>query len=986
MYLNNHTYYSLRYGTFSEEELLKMAYDFGYKSIAITDINNTSATLNFFRLAAQYNIKPIAGVDFRNGAEQVYVAIAHNNSAYLELNRFLSSHLHSKTPFPEIAPDIPDVTFIYSFEQVLKLEKTDFRPNERIGVDIKDLKKIAFNQLIRKPNLWVLCLSNSFRNKTDYNVHRLLRAIDKNTLLSKLDRCEQGSPQQKMLPKPTLLELIKDFPFLIKNTENLIESVETSFSFHNGHQNKRKFTASKVQDTHLLRQLCYENLPRRYPVITTEIQSRLEKELSTIEKMNFVQFFLINWDIVSYAQKKNYFYVGRGSGANSIVAYLLRITNVDPIGLDLYFERFMNVYRKSPPDFDLDFSWRDREDVTRYIFERHGQKGEVSLIATYSTFRHSAAMRELGKVFGLPKHEIDILSDGKYNPSELEDHAKLVHQYGQRLRDMPNLRSVHAGGILISEKPIHYFSATDLPPKGFPTTHFDMVIAEDVGLYKYDILSQRGLGKIKEAIEIIRYNQPAENLPDIHDTQAMFVDQKINKMLQKGNCIGCFYVESPAMRMLIRKLHVDNYLLLVAASSIIRPGVSQSGMMREFILRHHFPEKRKNAHPTLMEIMPETYGVMVYQEDVIKVAHHFAGLDLEEADVLRRGMSGKLRSRNEMQRIENKFFENCKLKEYPEELSKDVWRQIESFAGYAFAKGHSASYAVESYQSLFLKCYYPLEYMVAVINNGGGYYTRELYFHEARMNGGILKPPCINKSFSQTVIYGKHIYLGFNLLYDFDENSMFQIEQERNENGVFKSFQDFVQRVDLGIEQLDILIRINAFRFTQIPKKNLLWQAYNLLNKNKKKAKSKLLFPFQERKFEMPDLPTHSSEEAFDQIELLGFPLCHPFDLVDQEIPNGLLARDLKFNLHKTIKIHAYLVTAKYVKTKKKQIMHFGTFIDKEGHWIDTTHFPQITKLYPFRGKGVYELIGKVTEEFGFYTIEISEMKKLSFIADKRYI
>lgn len=986
MYLNNHTYYSLRYGTFSEEDLLKMAVHFGYKSLAITDINNTSATLNFFRLAQKYNVKPIAGVDFRNDAEQVYVGIAHNNQAYLELNQFLSHHLHHKIPFPETAPEIPEVTFIYNFEQVLRLEKTHFNPNERIGVDLKDIRKIAFNHLIRQQDLWVLCLSNTFRNKTDYNLHRLLRAVDKNTLLSKLDPIEEASANERMLPKQDLWIRLKDFPFLIKNTQNLINRCETSFSFHSGHQNKKKISATNAQDVQLLRHLCQENLPKRYKIITPEIQQRLEKELRTIEEMDFVPFFLINWDIISYAQRKNYFYVGRGSGANSIVAYLLRITDVDPIELNLYFERFMNVYRTSPPDFDLDFSWRDREDVTRYIFDRYGNQGEVALIATYSTFRHSAAMRELGKVFGLPKHEIDILSDGKYNLAELDNYAKLVHQYGKLLRDFPNLRSVHAGGILISEKPIHYFSATDLPPKGFPTTHFDMVIAEDAGLYKYDILGQRGLGKIKEAVEIIKYNQPTNKPADIHDTKPMFTDKKINEMIKTGNCIGCFYVESPAMRMLIRKLEVDNYLLLVAASSIIRPGVAQSGMMREYIMRHKHPERRKTAHPTLYEIMPDTYGVMVYQEDVIKVAHHFAGLDLGEADVLRRGMSGKFRSRNEMHLVQQKFFDNCKAKGYPDELVKEVWRQIESFAGYAFAKGHSASYAVESYQSLYLKCYYPLEYMVAVINNGGGYYQRELYFHEARMNGGILHPPCVNKSFMQTVIYGKDIYLGFNLLHNFDENSMQVIQEERSENGVFTSFQNFIHRVPLGIEQMDILIRINAFRFTKIAKKNLLWQTYTLHSKTKKQSTTKELFPPVERDFNMPNLETNFLEEAFDQIELLGFALCDPFSLTAERIPEGLQAKDLPFHVHKTVKIYGYLVTAKYTKTHKKEIMHFGTFLDQQGHWIDTVHFPMIAKKYPFLGKGVYELIGKVTEEFGFYTLQVSAMKKMAFMADMRFI
>ena len=646
----------------------------------------------------------------------------------------------------------------------------------------------------------------------------------------------------------------------------------------------------------------------------------------------------------------------------------------------------MNIYRTSPPDFDLDFSWQDREDVTNYIFQQYGSKGEAALLTTYSTYRHSAAMRELSKVFGLPKHEADMLSDGKYDPQQLDGYAKLVHKYGKMLHDFPNLRSVHAGGILIAEKPIHYFTATDLPPKGFPTTHFDMVIAEDVGLYKYDILGQRGLGKIKEAMEIIRYNQPETKLPDIHDTKPLFRDKKVNDMVRDGNCIGCFYVESPAMRMLIRKLKVDNYLLLVAASSIIRPGVAQSGMMREYLLRHHDPERRKTAHPALYNIMPDTYGVMVYQEDVIKVAHLFAGLDLGEADVLRRGMSGKFRSRNEMHFAQQKFFDNCRAKGYEEALIADVWRQIESFAGYAFAKGHSASYAVESYQSLFLKCYYPLEYMVAVINNGGGYYNRELYFHEARMNGATLHAPCVNRSFAQTVIYGKDIYLGFNLLLNMDENAMLQIQAERTENGKFTSFQDFVNRVPLGIEQMDILIRINAFRFTGIPKRNLLWQAHTLISKQKKITKMKDLFPLPERKFVMPQLKIQPLEEAFDQLELLGFPLCDPFELTQEKVPDGLLAKDLPANIGKIITIYGYLVTAKYTRTYKKEVMHFGTFLDREGHWIDTVHFPPVAKQYPFRGKGIYVLTGRVTQEFGFHTIEITAMHKMAFMPDVRFI
>ena len=297
--------------------------------------------------------------------------------------------------------------------------------------------------------------------------------------------------------------------------------------------------------------------------------------------------------------------------------------------------------------------------------------------------------------------------------------------------------------------------------------------------------------------------------------------------------MGCFYVESPAMRMLLKKLKVDTYLGLVAASSIIRPVVSNSGMMREYILRFTDPKRRQDAHHVLLDIMPDTFGVMVYQEDVIKVAHYFAGLSLGEADVLRRGMSGKFRSREEFKRVENQYFKNCEARGYGSELAQDIWRQIESFAGYAFAKGHSASYAVESYQSLYLKAHYPLEYMVAVINNFGGFYSTEFYVHEARKLGGIVEAPCVQQGDYPTVIRGTIIYLGFVLLHGLDETVGVTIGRERQEGGPFHNLTDFIDRVSIGIEQLTLLIRIGAFRFTGIAKQTLLWEAHHMLKGHK---------------------------------------------------------------------------------------------------------------------------------------------------------
>ncbi|RLD66806.1 MAG: DNA polymerase III subunit alpha [Bacteroidetes bacterium] len=983
MYINCHTYYSMRFGTFSEEVLLQLAKAHNIQKLALTDINNTSASLNFVRLASKYNIKPIIGIDFRNGIKQLYVGLAKNNDGFFALNQYLSKYLHSKKPIPEQAPAFENAAIIYPFEQVLMTEKTVFKENEYIGVNIQDLRKIRFSKLYQLKNRFVILQPVTFRNKKDFNTHRLLRAIDNNTLLSKLPEEEEAQEWEKMQVNEELKQYYFEFPFIIQNTEKLMDECSIFFDFSESRkpQNQQSYTGSKQQDEKKLLELCKQNLSYRYKTITEEIKTRLKKELGLIRQMNFVSYFLINWDIIEYAKRKNYYHVGRGSGANSMVAYLLGITNVDPIDLDLYFERFINLYRTSPPDFDIDFSWKDREDVTRYIFKRFDN---VALLATYNTFKHSAAVRELGKVFGLPKHEIDILSDNKYNINQLDQLSKLVVNYAKQINGMPNHLSIHAGGILISEKPINYFSATDMPPKGFPTTQFDMVIAEDVGLFKFDILGQRGLAKIKDAVAIVKQNQPNEADIDIHDINRFKQDPKVKELIKNAQCLGCFYVESPAMRMLLKKLEVDNYLGLVAASSIIRPGVAKSGMMREYILRHKNKERRKQAHPVMWELMEETYGIMVYQEDVIKVAHHFAGLSLGEADVLRRGMSGKYRSREEFQKIQEKFIENCRKKGYQDKLIFEIWTQIESFAGYAFAKGHSASYAVESYQSLFLKAYYPLEYMVAVLNNGGGFYHIETYIHEARMLGATIHAPCINKSEYLSVIYGKDIYIGFSQLKDLESKLANLIVKERK-NGLYTSFNNFAERIPVSMEQLSILIRIGAFDFTGIDKRNLLWEAHLKIGNTKKQYEQKQLFYTQTKNYSLPKFKTPYFEHVFDELELLGFSMDSPFRLLENEPKSNFTAKSLPAYINKIITIYAYLVTIKTTSTSNKKRMNFGTFIDSEGQFIDTVHFPPVAAKYPFRGRGVYAITGKVTSEFGFLSIEVVKMIKQNYITDPRY-
>jgi len=965
----------------SPNDLLSEVSSLNIDAIALTDINSTSTALDFIRLAKTKEVKVVLGVDFRNKASQKFIMLAKNNEGFKNINDYLSSFLHSKQfSIPDKAESYKNTYVIYPFDS---FKNDHLHENEFIGVKINDIGKLRFSKWKNRLEKLVVLYTVSFKDKKGFNTHRLLRAIDNNTLLSKLLKIEQGEESDVFISEAEIEKAFQEFPLIIENTKKIIKNCNVNFDFSDGKPNNQKcYTTNEDLDYRLLKKLTFEGLSYRYQKPDEIVFNRIEKELNLIKEKNFVSYFLINWKILKYARSKDYYYVGRGSGANSIIAYLLRITDVDPVELDLYFERFINLYRKNPPDFDIDFSWRDRDDITQFIFKRFKN---TALIAVYNTFKHRASVRELGKVFGLPKSEIDKLSAFKFDYDSLDRLSQLVLIYSNYIQGFPNYLGIHAGGIIISEKPIHQYIATFMPPKGFSTVQFDMVIAEDIGLYKFDILSQRGLGKIKEAVEIVKYNQPNLDDIDIHDIKRFKQDLKIKDLLRNAKAIGCFYVESPAMRMLMTKLQVDTYLGLVAASSVIRPGVSQSGMMRTYIMRHRYPEKRKEAHPVMLDIMPETYGVMVYQEDVIKVAHYFGGLTLGESDMLRRGMSGKFRSRSEFEKVKQQFFTNCKATGKSDALSAEIWRQIESFAGYAFAKGHSASYAVESYQSLYLKAYFPLEYMVATINNFGGFYRTELYINEARMHGGIIKAPCINKSFTQAVIYGSEIFIGFMFLQSFESKSSKKIIQEREKNGLYKSLDDFIDRVPVSLEQMMLLIKINAFRFTGINKRELLWEAHMKINKVTFDDQKLSLFTAQKITYKTPKLSSTKLEDAFDQIELLGYPLCNPFDLLLEKYASNLRAKHLRELLGKCVAMVGYLITSRKVRTSNGELMYFGNFVDYDGFFVDSVHFPPSAAKYPFRGNGVYLITGKVVEEFDCISIEASKLERLAIIEDPRY-
>lgn len=983
VYINCHTAFSFKYGTLTVEQLIREARRCKVKKLALTEINNTASYIEALRICQDE--LPIVdgvpardclvlGVEFRQDDELLYIALAENNTGFENINRFLSHHNNTGKPILPKAPEFENVFIIYPLG---KAEPEMLRHHEYIGVRRSQLTKLDRQPGHRDfPDKYVILHPVTFANKAGYNTHRLLRAIHHNTLLSKLPEHQQSATDEFMLPVEDLEAAFSGHPSLIRNTCALLDRCSIDFTLGTD-KNKKNLMGSESDDWDFLTTRAWEGFRDRYDAANPVLRERFQRELDIIHLKDFCSYYLITHDLVSYARKKHFDYVGRGSGANSIIAYCLGITNVDPIELDLYFERFLNPERSSPPDFDIDFSWKDRDAIYEYLFERHG-KDHTCLLGTHVTYQGRSTIRELAKVFGLPKTEIDEIVDEPLRYQNKDHITQLIFRYAERLYELPANLSIHAGGVLITDRPIYAYTATDLPPKGYPVSHFEMHNAEDLGIYKFDVLSQRGLGHIKDTAQLIRQNRGIS--VDVHRFNDFKKDERVKTLLRDSKAMGCFYVESPAMRMLLGKLRCEDYLTLVAASSIIRPGVARSGMMRAYIERFHLVQEGKSyesIHPKMDELMKETYGVMVYQEDVIKVAHHFAGLTLSEADVLRRGMSGKFRSRKEFDRIHDKFFSNCRERGYDPKVVDRVWYEIESFSGYSFSKGHSASYAVESYQSLWLKAHYPLEFMTGVINNFGGFYRTEFYFHEARMSGGIIEAPCVNHSEHTTTLCNDHIYIGFIHLKSLETKIAELIAIERQKGGPYKSLDNFLRRIDAGLEQIRILIRVGAFRFTGKSKQRLLWEAMLSFSERKSRPGVTDLFDTEPKEYPLPELQRPPIEDAFDEIELLGFPLCDPFTLLETENRGNAMAWDLMKKIGRRVEMIGYVVTTKNTSTKDGQPMHFGTFYDAAGDVFDTVHFPNVTRKYPFRGRGFYLIRGTVVEDFGIAAVEVTFMDKL---------
>lgn len=969
MYLNVHSHYSLRYGTLSIERIVALAAQYGIEKLALTDINNTSAAMPFVSACRAKGIQPVLGIEFRDGNHRfLYTGIARNHEGFRELNEFLSWHQINQAPLPVRAPQLPNACFIYSWEEAPE----NLKDHEYIGIRPYQVNRLWGKPLKAIREHLVIFAPVTINSHAETRLHHYLRAVALNTVLTKVPNDQRCLSREYMLPVPQLLKMYEHYPFLATNTQRLLDACSMDVVLGIS-KNKKIFTGSRAGDRELLHRLTMEGYYSRYGQ-NEQAYEKIKSELAVIEQLDFMANYLIVHDFIWAGKGMGFYHIGRGSAGNSIVAYCLSITDVEPIELDLYFERFLNNQRTSPPDFDIDYSWDDRPKIHDYVFRKYGP-AHTALLGTFVSFKQPSIIREFGKVLGLPDSEITSFTDPSRELQNCSNpYYRKIIQLMNLMGEIPNGRSIHAGGILISEEPITYYTALDMPPVGLPTVQWDMYVAEEIGYEKFDILSQRGIGHLKTTVQMVERNHNVKI--NIHAVERFKKDPKVNANFRIGNTIGGFYTESPGMRSLLFKLCCSTYIGLVAASSLIRPGTSKS--MPDYIARFHDPSKTTYLHPVMEELLKETFGIMVYQEDVLKVCIHYAGMSGSDADVLRRGMSGKWRSPQEMERVKSHFFDGAKRMGRPAEVSQKVWELVSAFAGYSFSKAHSASFAVESYQSLYLKTYYPREFMVGVLNNYGGFYARWLYVFELQKAGAHVHLPCVNHSEAEVCIHGLDAWLGFTGILDLEKSFIEHIPLERLRNGPYQDLEDFVRRTRITLEQCKILIRVGALRFTGKNKKVLLWEVHKYIS-NTVDTSQLQLFGVRKKHIVMPpELVQTEVEDAYDEIELLGYSLTlNMFDLLRTNHRGDVMAKDLKKYVGRTVRMIGNFVTDKPVHTVKNQTMYFAAWLDHNGDWFDTVHFPQSFQYSPFKGRGCYLIKGKVIEEFGFCSLEVERCEIL---------
>ncbi len=957
--------------------------------MALTDTNGLYGAIRFVEQAKQQGLRPILGAELTTDDHRA-VLLAKTPDGYANLCRLLSErHCNPSFDFLTSVSRYRDGLIIFTDDEAAlaawaEESRQDLYVELALGPAMHDA--ILFSRHIDLPP--VATNRVYFSHANDFATHRLLRAIALNTTLSRLPEKACCTSTQWLMPPALMMSQFPHVPEAVENTVRIAEACYTDWCFSKTiFPAFRRLTDDKAFTR--LKEKTYEGAVARYGPLSQEVRNRIEKELTIIQQKCFAHYFLVVEEIVRQAPRT----CGRGSVAASIVSYCLKITHVDPIKHNLFFERFLNPGREDPPDIDIDFPWDERDDILKWVFAQYGAH-QAAMVANQNSLGFRAAIREVAKVYGMPAEEIGRMSSHVVRQKDLLGFStpptdeqwlcrlsqvlKLKEPWpeilAQALKAQNHFRhlSMHCGGVVIVPDEIRRYVPVEYTAKHLPVIQWEKDQTEDAGLVKIDILGNRSLAVIRDALAAI-----AEHTGRTidYETWDPLNDAATQDAIRCGDTIGCFYIESPATRLLLRKLWIgmpphrravaDVFEYLVMVSSLVRPATNL--FVEEFIRRAQ-EGSCAHWHAKLKGILDETHGIMTYQEDVTKVAMALADFPIDDADQLRKVLSKKHKAK-QLQDYRVQFFKGATVNRVPLETIEKIWKMILSFAGYSFCKPHSASYAQVSFKSAYLRAHYPAEFIAAVISNQGGFYSTFAYMSEARRMGLAILLPDVNESDWAYRGEGERLRMGLMQMKTIPEELGEKIVKERARNGPYRSFQDFLGRVKPEPAHARTLVRAGCCDSIsgELTRPALMWRLYA----GGDSASSHL---------PVPDDYSAAQKRAHE-IQSFGFLASrHPLTLYREQIERirPVPASKMHRFVGQRITMVGVLITEKSAETKHGQAMEFITLEDVTALY-DATLFPEVYRrcchlLSPNRP---YVVRGLVEESFGVATLTVMDLHLL---------
>jgi DNA polymerase III subunit alpha len=1017
VHLHVHSEFSLLDGACRIKDLIAKAKKYNMPALALTDHGVMYGVIQFYKEAVANKIKPIIGCevyvapqsrkDKSNGKKEspshlillVKDKKGYQNLIQLVTKSFLEGFYYKPRIDKEILKEYSEG--LIGLSACMKGEI----PRMILQNNYQEAKKlaIAYQEIFGEGNFYLEIQNNTmpeqikvnqeliklghalkiplvatndihYINREDQEAHDILLCIQTATNLDDPKRMKFSTDEFYFNTPEEMQQHFADIPEALENTVKIAQKCNLEIDFRKAHLPDFNLPEN-LTDNDYLRQLCYEGAKGKFKKVDDHISKRLDYELTVIKKMGFATYFLIVWDFVTYAKKHKIMVgPGRGSAAGSLVAYCLNITNINPLDYNLLFERFLNPERISMPDFDIDFSYEGRGEVIEYVSRKYG-RDKVSQIITFGTMAARAAIRDVGRALGIPYGQVDKIAklipmDPKMtiekalhiepelkNRMENDPNIKKMIEISSKLEGLSRHASTHAAGVVLSKESLTNFVPLQLTSDGEVSTQYAAEELESLGLLKMDFLGLRTLSVINNTIKIIHNTRKKTiNIDDIP-----LDDKKVYQLLSRGECCGLFQLESSGMIDLVKRMEPKNIEDVTALLALFRPGPLGSGMIDDFINRKKGKVKIKFLHPKLEPILRDTYGVIVYQEQVMQIASQLAGFSLGQADILRKAMGKK--KKDVMKKQHQLFIDGSDKNGIDRKTAEEIYDLIAYFAGYGFNKSHSVSYAFISYQTAYLKSHYPVEYMAALLTSIMQNTDKVVkYIKECQNINLKILPPDINESLVDfTVVDKKAIRFGLAAVKNVGRAAIENIIQERTEHGHFNSIFDFCSRVDLKTMNkrvMESLVKCGAFDSTGSKRAQLmsvLEKAINLGQENQREKQNGQTNLFtlmnkgsqnqQQENIPLPEVNEFSDQEILTmEKETLGFYLSHhPLDDYHAKL-SQIVTTDSSQLYRITDKSHLVLggiITGIRRKTTKNgNMMAYFLLEDLEGT-IDIIVFPK---------------------------------------------